>query len=60
MKEEKLIRIANFKQACAYVDSGLQPKRLIYDRERKRMIFLFAESETNPIWEKWKHHLITI
>ncbi len=57
---DRLIRVANFKQACAYVDNGVQPKELVYDRERGRMIFLFEESKTKEVWERWKRHEIVI
>lgn len=53
------IRVANFKQACAYVKNGIKPVDLEYG-ERGRMIFIFKEEDTKEVWEKWKNHELEI
>lgn len=51
--EDKLIAIFNFKQACSYINCGVQPVRLEYGKKGD-LIFYFRESETKEVWERWK------
>ena len=56
---EKMIRIVNFKQACAYIRAGVQPIKLEYN-EKGRMVFIFREEDTTEIWNLWKRHEVEI
>lgn len=48
------IRIRNHKQACAYVNNGVQPIRLEY--VNGRMVYIFIEADTKNIWKRWLAH----
>ena len=53
MKDEELIAIFNFKQACSYINYGVQPVKLEYGKKGD-LIFYFLKSETKEVWERWK------
>lgn len=56
---DNLIRIINFKQACAYIREGVQPVRLEYN-DKGRMVFIFRAEDTKEVWPLWRDHKISI
>lgn len=50
------IAIVNFKQACAYIGSGVKPLNLEYDWTHKVMVFYFDKIQSLEVWERWKNH----
>lgn len=56
----EFIRVANYKQACAYVSNGVKPIDLEYDKELGRMIFIFSAEDTKEVWNLWKKHKLVI
>ena len=52
---ENLIRIYNFKQACAYIKHGVKPVDLEYGKKGD-LIFIFKEEDTKEVWNRWKNH----
>ena len=50
---EKLIFITNYRQACAYISDGIQPIRLEYNLNTKTLVFIFKQSDTKNVWQKW-------
>lgn len=50
-----MVVIVNFKQACAYIGSGIKPKDVAYDWDKKVMVFYFDKQETAEVWNKWKN-----
>ena len=55
MMNENLIRIVNFKQACAYIKHGVKPVDVEYGKKGD-LIFYFDIDDTKEIWERWKAH----
>lgn len=53
--EQKTIPIVNFKQACAYIGSGVKPINIEYDWNAKIMVFYFNKQDTVEVWPKWKN-----
>lgn len=49
------VAIVNFKQACAYIGSGVKPVNVEYDWEHKVMVFYFDKQESKTVWHKWKN-----
>lgn len=50
-----MVAIVDFKQACAYIGSGIKPKDVAYDWDKKVMVFYFDKQETAEVWNKWKN-----
>ena len=50
-----MVAIVNFKQACAYIGSGVKPKDVAYDWDKKVMVFYFDKQETAEVWNRWKN-----
>ena len=50
-----LIRIVNFKQASAYIGSGVKPVNVEYDWNARVMVFYFKKEDTQEVWNKWKN-----
>lgn len=50
---DELIVIYNFKQACAYINNGIQPVYLEYGKKGD-LAFYFKKDETKDVWERWK------
>ena len=53
---DELIRTVNFKQASAYIGSGVKPVDIEYDWNAKVMVFYFRKDDTKEVWTKWKSH----
>lgn len=55
LREQDIIAIYNFKQACAYIKNGVQPIYLEYGNKGD-LIFYFKKDMCQEAWEKWKAH----
>ncbi|KAF5066179.1 hypothetical protein DSECCO2_266310 [anaerobic digester metagenome] len=53
-----IIKIKNYKQACAYIREGVKP--IDIDYIYGRMVFYFKAEDTTNVWNKWKNGEIQI
>lgn len=49
----EIIKIKNYKQACAYIREGVKPVDVDY--LYGRMVFYFKAEDTTEVWNKWKN-----
>lgn len=54
MEDNEIIKIGNYRQACAYISDGVQPIKLYYNKNGHTMFFIFRKEDTKEVWEKWK------
>lgn len=52
-KENKLVAVYSYRQACCYIAEGYKPKDLEY--KNMRLIFYFDKEETAMVFKKWKN-----
>ena len=54
MKNQDIIAIFNFKQACAYIKNGVKPVNIEYGKKGD-LIFYFNITDTKEVWKRWKN-----
>ena len=52
--ENDIVKIGNFRQACAYISDGVKPIDIYYNKTGHTMFFIFKKEDTQEVWEKWK------
>ena len=50
----KTVKIVNPKQMAKYMKYGVKPLDMFYDANTDRVVYIFDQEKTEPLFEKWR------